>query len=310
MQPIAGTHTLTKTTTKVTKVSKAETEENLQETRRASHQPQNDFPGAGRLKLCAQAWRKVTQNNVILNIITHGLKIQFHTIPKIRTLPPSSFSKTRTEAINIEILELLDESAIKEISPSPNQFLSPIFDVPKKDSLNRRIILNLKILNSYIVKTKFKLEGFNFISSLICKGDFLVSIDLKDAYLMFSMHEEVFDFLCFDWLGTRYCYICMPFGLTSAPRIFTKVLKAVLTFLRSRGIKASAWFDDIILSAKSISLLLEQLYFTKLLLKSLGFIINREKKLPLPFPENVSFGLYMGYCSLHSFSSRRQSFKS
>ena len=69
----------------------------------------------------------------------------------------------------------------------------------------------------------------------------------------------------------------MPFGLTSAPRIFTKVLKVVLNFLRSRGIKASAWFDDIILSAKSISLLLEQLYFTKLLLKSLGFIINREK---------------------------------
>ena len=91
------------------------------------------------------------------------------------------------------------------------------------------------------------------------------------------MHEETVDYLCFDWDGIRYYYQCMPFGLTSAPRIFTKVLKVVLVFLRSRSIKASAWFDDIIIAANSISLILENLYFTKLLLKSLGFIINEQK---------------------------------
>ena len=74
----------------------------------------------------------------------------------------------------------------------------------------------------------------------------------------------------------------MPFGLTSAPRIFTKVMKAVLVFLRNRGLRASAWFDDIFIAANSVSLLLEQLYFAKILLKSLGFLINEDKSLLIP----------------------------
>ena len=252
--------------------------ENLQVPRREGTPSQSsEIPRTGRLKFFLEAWQKVTNNNLILNIIKFGLKLQFVKIPPKGSLPTPCFSNARSNIINKEVLELLQKSAIKEIAPNQNQFVSPIFDVPKKDSKNRRVILNLKVLNTYIVKTKFKLEGFATISSLISKGDFLVSIDLTDAYLMFSMHEETLDYLCFDWRGTRYAYQCMPFGLTSAPRIFTKVLKVVLVFLRNRGIKASAWFDDIIISANSISRILEQLMFTKLLLKSLGFIINTEK---------------------------------
>ena len=74
----------------------------------------------------------------------------------------------------------------------------------------------------------------------------------------------------------------MPFGLSSAPRIFTKVFKRVLVFLRSRGLRVSAWFDDIILVAESIPLILEHLHFTKLILKSLGFIPHPTKSMLIP----------------------------
>ena len=74
----------------------------------------------------------------------------------------------------------------------------------------------------------------------------------------------------------------MPFGLTSAPCIFTKVFKTILVFLRSRGLRICAWFDDIILAADSKSLILEQLHFTKLILKSLGFIPHPEKSMLIP----------------------------
>ena len=103
---------------------------------------------------------------------------------------------------------------------------------------------------------------------MIQVGDFMVSIDLKDAFLMLSMHPSFHKYLCFEWLNVRYCYTSMPFGLTSAPRIFTKVLKSVLVFLHSRGLRVSAWFDDIILVGSTVNLLLEHLYFTRLLLSS------------------------------------------
>ena len=191
-------------------------------------------------------------------------------------------SSSRTNSISNEVSILLSKSAIASISPSKDQFVSPIFDIPKKDSMNRRVILNLKTLNQFIIKSSFKLEGYEEITNMIRKGDYFISIDLQDAYLMFLIHPFFWKYLCFDFLDTRYHYKVMPFGLTSAPRIFTKVFKTVLVFLRSRGLRICAWFDDIILAADSKSLILEQLHFTKLILKSLGFIPHPEKSMFIP----------------------------
>ena len=256
-------------------------------------QPQSETdpsPGAGRLSLFFHNWKKVTHNNFILKVIEHGLKLQFHTKPPMSEINSSPFSPLRAASISSEISTLHTKSAIDTANPSDDQFISPIFDVPKKDSKNRRVILNLKILNTYIVKTSFKMEGYDTLFRLIQKNDYFVSIDLKDAYLMFSINSEFWKFLCFKWSGIIYFYKVMPFGLTSAPRIFTKVMKAVLVFLRSRGLRASAWFDDIFIAANSVDLLLEHLYFAKILLKSLGFLINEEKSSLIPSQTIIHLG--------------------
>ena len=237
-------------------------------------------------------WTKVTCNNFILQIVQFGLKIQFFQTPPYLHLKSSPFPPSRVASISKEVSSLLDKSAIAIIPPCPEQFISPIFDVAKKESEDVRVILNLKILNTYIRKTKFRLEGYQVIFSMIHVGDFMVSIDLKDAFLMFSIHPAFHKYLCFEWLNVRYCYTSMPFGLTSAPRIFTKVLKSVLVFLRSRGLRISAWFDDIIMVASSVNLLLEHLYFTRLLLRSLGFIINEKKSSLSPSRTMLHLGYF------------------
>ena len=197
-------------------------------------------------------------------------------------LKPCNFSPNRINSISKGVATLLEKSAIIPVIPSADQFVSPIFEVPKKDSPDCRIILNLKVLNNYIRKTKFRLEGYEVIFSMVRKNDYMVSVDLRDAFLTLSMHPLFYKFLCFEWLKIRYCFIAMPFGMTSSPRIFTKILKAVLVFLRSRGIHISAWFDDIILVANSIPLIMEHLYFTKIVLRSLGFLINDAKSSFVP----------------------------
>ena len=242
----------------------------------------NVSPGAGRLPLFIDFWRKVTTNNLVLQIVEFGYQINFYKLPPLMSLTSGSFSSSRSLSVSQEVSILLSKTAVATIPPSKDQFVSPIFTVAKKDSEKRRVILNLKFLNNYIIKTSFKLEGYDVISNMIQPGDYCVSIDLCDAYLMFLMHSDFWKYLCFDWENQRYFFRCMPFGLTSSPRIFTKVFKTVLTFLRKRGLKISAWFDDIILVANSISLLLEQLHFTLLTLKSLGFIPNREKSMLTP----------------------------
>ena len=198
------------------------------------------------------------------------------------TLKSSPFSPSRTIAVSKEVSILLEKTAVGYIPPSEDQFVSPIFVVPKKDCEDRRVILNLKILNSYIRKITFKLEGYDTIINMIKRHDYFVSIDLTDAFIMLSINESCYKYLCFDWENRRLHYRCMPFGMTSSPRIFTKVFKSVLTFLRGRGLRISAWFDDIILVASSIALIREQLHFTMLILKSLGFIPHPEKSMLIP----------------------------
>ena len=158
----------------------------------------------------------------------------------------------------------------------PDQFVSRIFEVPKKSG-GHRLILDLSDLNHFIKKVHFKMEGLETISSLICPNDFLASLDCQDAFLTIAMHPDCYRFLCFDFEGVRYCFVALVFGLTCAPRIFSKLLKVPLSFLRLKGVKNSAWLDDILLVASSHSELSRNISLSKSLLESLGFIIKISK---------------------------------
>lgn len=69
----------------------------------------------------------------------------------------------------------------------------------------------------------------------------------------------------------------MPFGLTSAPRFFTKVMKPPLVLLRQKGVRLFSYIDDIFITADTIEDCRLSLEMTEDLLVSLGFCINREK---------------------------------
>ena len=254
------------------------------------HPPSSPSPGAGRLPLFINKWKEVTTNSFVLSVVEFGLKIQFFSDPPILILSSGNFSPLRSSVVSKEVSILAKKTAIAKTVSNPDQFVSPIFDVAKKNSEDRRVILNLKILNSYILKTSFKLEGYEVIKNMIRPGDYFVSIDLRDAYLMLTMHPEFWHYLCFDWLDTRWFYRCMPFGLTSSPRIFTKIFKSVLIFLRKRGLRVSAWFDDIFLAASSIPLILEHLNFTLITLNSLGFLPHSEKSMLKPSQSILHLG--------------------
>ena len=168
-------------------------------------------PATGRLPFFLCNWKKVTNNNFVLQIIEHGLKLQFHTTPPMIEIYSSPFSSLREDSISLEISELYNKSAIDTTKPTDDQFISPIFDVPKRDTKKRRVILNLKFLNKYIVKTGFKMEGYDTLFRLVQQGDYFISIDLMDAYLTFSINSEFWKFLCFKWLDVLYYYKVMSF---------------------------------------------------------------------------------------------------
>ena len=82
----------------------------------------------------------------------------------------------------------------------------------------------------------------------------------------------------------------LPFGLASAPRVFTKVMRAVVTFLRNRGIRCVIYLDDLLLMNKSPSTLKEHTTLTLDLLEALGFLVNYPKSHLTPSQEMEYLG--------------------
>lgn len=60
----------------------------------------------------------------------------------------------------------------------------------------------------------------------------------------FPFKEKNRKYLRFLWQDQIYEFQCLPFGLCTAPWIFTKIMKPVTNYLRSRGWLSVVYLDD------------------------------------------------------------------
>ena len=81
-----------------------------------------------------------------------------------------------------EIEALVEKNAIARASERLGGFLSSFFLVPKADG-SWRPVLNLKPLNRFVISPHFKMESVRSVKNLVQPGDWLIKLDLKDAYL-------------------------------------------------------------------------------------------------------------------------------
>ena len=108
------------------------------------------------------------------------------------------------------------------------------------------------------------------------------SIDLKDAYFSVSVNPEFRKFLRFYWDSKLFQFTCMPNGLSSAPRIFTKLLKPIFSSMRSNGYCSVYYLDDSLLIGDTAEECLANVNLTARLLKEAGFFINENKSSLIP----------------------------
>lgn len=236
---------------------------------------------AGRLKYFLHAWSSITSDAFILETIS-GYKIPFSSTPTQSFIPTNdNFSNNDKIKMQEAINDLLSIGAIQECTEENGQFLSGIFLVPKKNG-KMRFILNLKNLNQFTDTSHFKMEDFRTVLKLMSEGCFMASFDLQDAYLMIPIHKNYWKYLRFIWNNHLYEFICLPFGLSTAPWVFTKICKPIVSFLRSLGWLSVVYLDDWLLVATSAALCAQNIKVTREFLESLGFLINEKKSNFIP----------------------------
>ena len=85
---------------------------------------------------------------------------------------------------------------------------------------------------------------------LMRPGIWMASINLKDAYFYIPIAWSHWKYLQFCIAVKVYQFHVTPFGLSSAPRVFTKIL-LVLIFLIKQGIQMYAYLDDLLITGES-----------------------------------------------------------
>ena len=109
------------------------------------------------------------------------------------------------------------------------------------------MIVNLKELDKFVEYERFKMDSIHTCIELMQPNCYMASIDLKDAYYSVPIDESHQKFLKFQWQGALYPFTCLAQGLSSAPRLFTKLLKPVFSYLRRKGHISSGCLDDSLL---------------------------------------------------------------
>lgn len=186
------------------------------------------------------------------------------------------------QSMSIAIKNLLELGAIKPCLPKHSQFISKIFLAPKSNG-GHRFILNLKPLNKFVEVAHFKMEDYRTASKLIPPNGYLATIDLKESYLLVPMAQEHRKYLRFhvediDTQTTKlYEFQAIPYGLSAAPRTFTKIIKEVITYLRNKGFRSVQYLDDILCIGDNYLECLKNVKETLRTLECLGFVVNYDK---------------------------------
>ena len=247
---------------------------------------------AGRLTHFVNAWKVLTKDSWVLQTV-QGFQIPFVGQPIQERKPRvPSFPSEQSAQILEEVSSLVEKGAVTVVDSHypQTEFYSVLFLVPKKNGQMRPVI-NLKALNQWVETPHFKMEGLSSLRDLLRQGDWLVKVDLKDAYLTVPIHPDHRPYLRFTVGEVNYQFTCLPFGLACAPWAFTKVMKAVVTLLRSWGIRIIIYIDDILIMSESAALAAQHLEVLTHILQCLGFIINTEKSVMSPTQELEFLGM-------------------
>lgn len=153
------------------------------------------------------------------------------------------------------------------IVPSQSAWASPVVLVPKKSpdgTPKLRFCVDYRALNAVTTSDVYPLPNITETLDSLGGCKMFTTLDLRSGYHQIQVDEESRPKTAFNVPGGHYEYQRMPFGLSTAPATFQRLMDSVLMGLK--GDKCLVYLDDIILFSKDWSSHLEAIrgVFSKL----------------------------------------------
>ena len=219
-------------------------------------------------------------------------------MPPLTRHPPAGLVTSlrdaeRRELMRTSVATLLQKGAIREVPPAEPLFFSRVFLVPKKNG-KMRLVIDLSALNKWLQCPSFRMDHAQVVRDALEPDMWATSIDLSDAYLHIPIHQTSWPYLVFQVGSRRYQFLVLPFGLSTAPRVFSEVMMPLKRWGRALGILLFQYLDDWLQLHFSRTVLDQQ---TQRLIRkcaSLGLLVNLEKSETAPLQQIV----FLAICSI------------
>ena len=167
-------------------------------------------------------------NKAIFNVLKEGYKLPWYTVSKSAHFNNNKYAITHSDFVSEAIQDLLKTNRIIEVNDL--HVINP-FAVTVQNSGKKRLVLDLRYVNKHIYKERIKFEDLRLMEQFLNPHDYMFKFDIKQGYHHIDIHKPHQNFFGFSWeVGGKTCYFVftvLPFGLTSAPFIFTKVMNVL-----------------------------------------------------------------------------------
>ena len=239
-----------------------------------------NLPVGARLQSFWQTWLERGAGPKIVQILREGYTLPFRIRPNL-TRSPTVISRYVNPHRNSYLLEalhqLMDKNAIELVHNQTSLgFFNRLFLVPKPNN-KWGPILDLSKLNLFLKVEKFKMETPETIRTSLQQGEWVTSVDFKDAYFHIPIQEQSRKYLRFHVQGRTYQFKALPFGLSTAPMEFTVLAKEVKLMAIHKGIRIHQYLDDWLVRARSHQTCLHHTQILVKMCQDLGWLVNLQK---------------------------------
>ena len=117
-----------------------------------------------------------------------------------------------------------------------------------------------------------------------------MSVDLSSAYYHLAMYQGEQPWLGMHYDGKFYKWLAMPFGLSTAPREWQRLMRPVVVAMRDKGFLCWVYLDDFLVLAPTKELAAAGAAQLVDLLQDLGLTVNFCKSQLTPVQQIVYLG--------------------
>lgn len=192
----------------------------------------------GSLREHVDFWsNSIRASDFIINTIVEGYRIPFFDLPENFVIPNRSSAFKFKDFVNEAISELIERGCVKEVLIPP-KFINPL-RVVQQSSGKCRLILDLSYLNRFILMQSVRFEDIRTVFDLFQSGYFFFTFDLKSGYHHVEIFPDHRQYLGFSWnfgsVVKHFVFTVLPFGMSSAPYIFSKLVRSLVNYWRGLG---------------------------------------------------------------------------